>query len=120
ARPVDGGRGREDDASHALVARGEQDVQRSLDVHRARGQRILHGARHRSERAEVVDDLDAAHGRVYTLVRTELALDDLDRTSLQVGAVAGGEVVQNAHVVTALEQRVDEVGADEARSTGDQ
>ena len=120
ARPVDGRRRREDDAAHLFVARGEQDVQRPLDVDRARRERILHRARHRAERAEVVDGLRPAHGVVHTLVAAQLALDDLDVEAVEVRAVAGGEVVEHAHLVAALEQRADEVRADEAGAAGDE
>ena len=38
----------------------------------------------------------------------------------EVLALAGGEVVDDGHLVAAIEERVDEVGADEAGSAGDQ
>src|SRR5919197_239910 len=113
---------RDDHAAHALVARGEEDVERALDVHRARRQRVLHGARHGRQCALVEDDLDAARRGVHALVAPQLALDELD-LALDVGkvlAAPGGEVVQHAHVVAALEQAADEVRADEAGPTGDE
>jgi hypothetical protein len=113
ARAVDGRGGGEDDAAHALVTRGEQHVERAFDVDRAGGEGILHGARDRAERAEVVDDLDAAHRRVNALVRPQLSFDHLGVAG-QVGAITRREVVQHAHVVPALDQRVHEVRADEA------
>src|SRR5262249_21316519 len=113
ARPVDGCRGREHDTSDALVARGEQDVQRSLDVDGARGQRILDRAWHRAESAEVVDDLCAAHGVVNALVAAQLSFDDLDLEALEIGTVSGGEIVEHTNVVAALEERSDEIRADE-------
>src|SRR5437870_1127305 len=78
ARPVHGRARRVHDTANAFVARGEQDVQRPLDVHRARGERVLHRPRHRAERTQVEHDLRAADGVVHALVRPELALDDLD------------------------------------------
>ena len=68
------------------------------------------------------DELDAAHGVVDALVAAQLALDDLD-VVLQAGevrAVAGREVVEHANGVAALEQRADEVRADEAGAAGDE
>ena len=68
------------------------------------------------------DDLDAAHGVVDALVAAELALDELDVSieSRQVGAVAGREVVEHAHVVAPREQRANDVRPDEARAAGDE
>ena len=67
-------------------------------------------------------DLDAARRSVHALVAPELALDDLDvvRELREVRAVAGGEVVEHADVVAALDQRADEVGADESAPAGDE
>src|SRR5437868_4584471 len=78
ARAVDRRARGEDDPADALVARREQHVQRALDVDGARGQRVLDRARHRAERAQVKDGLDAADGVVDALVASQLALDDLD------------------------------------------
>ena len=64
------------------------------------------------------DELDAADGVVDALVAPQLALDHLD-VVLEPGeipAVAGREVVEHAHAVTALEQRPNEVAADEPRA----
>ena len=83
-------------------------------------ERVLHRARHRAERAEVEDDLGAANGVVHALVAAQLALDDLDVEAGEVRAVAGREVVEHAHLVAALEQRPDEVRADEAGAAGDE
>ena len=68
------------------------------------------------------DDLDAADGVVDALVAAQLALDHLDVVleTVEVGAVAGGEVVEDAHRVAALEQGVDEVAADESGASGDE
>ena len=68
----------------------------------------------------MVDDLDAADGVVHALVAAQLALDDLDAEPVQVRAVAGREVVQHAHLVAALQQRADEVPADEPAAAGDE
>ena len=119
---VDGRRRRGHDAPDALVAGGEQHVERALDVDGGRRQRVLHRARNGAERALVEDDLDAADGRVHALVRAEVALDDLDVPSelREVRPAAGREVVEHADVVAALEQRLDEVRADEAGAAGDE
>ena len=74
------------------------------------------------QRALVEDELDAADGVVDALVAAQLALDDLDVVLEpgEVRAVAGGEVVEDANRVAALEQRADEVAADESGSAGDE
>ena len=66
------------------------------------------------------DDLDAAHGVVDPLVAAQLALDDLDAEPVEVRARAGREVVEDAHLVAALEQRPHEVRADEAGAARDE
>src|SRR5438270_2528993 len=119
-RAVDRRRRGEDDAPDSLVARREQHVQGSLDVHRARGQRVLHRSRNRAERTEVIDDLRAAHGVVHALVAAQLAFDDLDVEAFEVRAVPGGEVVEHAHRVAALDQPADDVRPDEACASGDE
>jgi hypothetical protein len=68
----------------------------------------------------VIDDLDAARGGVHALVRAQLALDDLDVQPLEIAPVAGGEIVEHTDVVAALDERVDEVRADEAGAAGDE
>src|SRR5581483_11598422 len=118
-RSVHRRRGGEDDAPNALVPGGEEDVQRSFDVHGARRQRVLDGARDRSERAEVIDDLPAADRVVYALVAAELSFDDVDVEAVEVRAVPRREVVEHADLVAALEQRAHEVRADEACASGD-
>src|SRR5882724_189416 len=53
-------------------------------------------------------------------VAPELAFDDLYPEPFEVRAVAGGEVVEDAYVVAALEQCANEVRADESGSAGDE
>ena len=119
---VDGRRRRGHDAPDPLVPGSEQHVERALDVDRGRRQRVLHRARHGAQRALVEDDLDAADGRVHALVRAEVALDHLDVPPelCEVRPAAGREVVQHADVVASLEERLDEVRADEAGAAGDE
>jgi hypothetical protein len=57
---------------------------------------------------------------MHALVGTELALDDLDLEALEIGPIAGREVVQHAHFVSALDERVHEIRADEPGSAGDE
>ena len=66
--------------------------------------------------------LDAPNGGMDALVGAEVALDDLDLTTerSEVGPAAGREVVEHADVVASLEERLDEIGADEAGAAGDE
>ncbi len=68
------------------------------------------------------DDLDSAYGVVDPLVAPELALDELDVPIEpgQIGAVAGREVVEHAHVVAPCEQSANDVRPDEAGAAGDE
>ena len=68
----------------------------------------------------MVDDVASTHGVVHTLIAPQLTLDDLDVETVEVRPVAGGEVVQDAHFVVALEQCTREVGADEAAAPRDE
>ena len=121
-RTVDRRRGRVDDPSHACVARRKQHVERAGDVDLARAQRILDRARHGRQRGLVEDDLASLDGREHPLEAPQIAFDDLDvlRDVKKVSAIAGREVVEDTHVVAAGEERVDEMRADEAGTTGDE
>ena len=66
------------------------------------------------------DELAAANRRVHALVAPQLPLDQLDVEPVEVLAAARREVVEDAHVVAALEQRPHEVRADEARAACDE
>src|SRR5205814_4386184 len=95
---------------------------RSLDVDRARRQRILNRARHGRQRALMEHDLDVARRRVHALVAAQLALDDLDVTLEigEVGAVPGREVVEDDDVLAEIQQAADEVRADETAAARDE
>ena len=64
--------------------------------------------------------LAAAHGVVDALVALQIPLDQLDLVEhvVEVPALAGGEVVENAHRVPVGQQSADQMRADEAPSAG--
>ena len=68
------------------------------------------------------DDLGPADRSMDTFVGTEVALDDLDVASErgEVRAAPSREVVEHADLVASLEQRLDEVRADEPGASRDQ
>ena len=65
-------------------------------------------------------DLHAAHRVVNALVAAQLPLDHLDVETLEVRPAAGGEVVEDANRVAALDQSAGEIRADEAGSARDE
>ena len=77
---------------------------------------------HRRQRGLVEDDVAALDGREHTLEAAEVALHDLDvlRDVEQVAPVARREVVEDADIVAALEQRVDQMRPDEPGAAGDE
>ena len=84
-----------------------------------RGQRVGDAARHRRQRRLMEHDLDAAHRRSDRLrigdVADRAGRCDRARRS-RLSRTARAEVVQHAHRVAALQQRLDQVRADEARA----
>ena len=68
------------------------------------------------------DAVDAGHGIFHDLHVTDVSLDELDRRAAvdEILPTTGREVVQDANPVsTIFAQRIHEIGADEAGSTGD-
>ena len=67
-------------------------------------------------------DLDPAGGGVYTLVAPQLSLDDLHLVGElgKVRAVAGREVVEDAHFVAALDEGAGKIRPDEASTACDE
>ena len=96
------------------AARGLQHAHRADDVDR----RVVVGTRDRGHhvglRGEVEDDV----GRAELEPVADVALDEGGRR-VEVLALAGGEIVDGEHLVTALDETVDEVRSDEPGSTGD-
>jgi hypothetical protein len=102
------GGGRVDDAPHLGVARGEQQIQRAVDVGLVRGEGIFYGAGDTGERCLVEDKVDALAGGLHSgyVLQAHLLEVDLVADAGQVVEAAGGEVVDAAHVVSLLDQRV--------------
>jgi hypothetical protein len=74
--------------------------------------RLLDGARHRHERREMEDGPRAEHGAGDRGRVAHVALDELGARR-QVLRPAARQVVEDPHRMAAIEQRRDEVGADE-------
>ncbi len=117
---VSAGAGRVNEAPHPRVARRQQHLQRAVGASAVRGQRIGDAARHRRQRRLMEHDFAAAHRLAHRFRVRYVAVDDLDPVAYreQVRRVARAEVVQHAHGPAALQQRLNQMGADEARAAG--
>ena len=104
--------------------RGREDVVRAADVAEQRAQRRGDDELHADGGGEVQRRVGRGHEVVDELGVERRALDQLDvGMPVQMGdrvAPAGGEVVEEDDALAAGEQRVREVGADEAGAAGDQ
>ena len=77
-------------------------------------------ARHAPQSREVDDGLDSCHRVGENGLIEDRPLDEADVERLEVGALAGGEVVDDDDVVACLEGPLAEVGTDEACPSGDE
>ena len=68
----------------------------------------------------MIDDVDSAYRVVDAFVAPQLALDDLDVEPFEIRSVPGREVVEDAHLVAAVEEGAREVRSDEAGATRDE
>ena len=103
-------RGGED---HLCAVRGREDVHRADDVDRRVVVRALHRRLDVGLRREVEDDVGVDRERLADVVLEQR------RGGVHVLALAGGEVVDDRHVVAARDERVDEIRPDEARTACD-
>src|SRR5690606_6903018 len=119
---IDGGRRGEDDPSNASVAGGNEQVQRAGDVDGKRGLRIGDRARDGGQGTLVIDQLDAVDGAAEVVLVAEVAFHQLNIVGdvVEVAAVAGGEVVEDADVLAIGEEAGDEMGANESGAAGDE
>ena len=116
------GGGRVDDAPDLGVARGEQQIQRAVNVGLVRGEGIFYGAGDTGERCLVEDKVDAFAGGAHGGGVLKVELLEVDPVA-HVGKVveaAGAEVVDAAHIVSLLDQRVGQGRADKACDSGNQ
>jgi hypothetical protein len=65
-------------------------------------------------------DICAPDGSVGTLVRAEVAFDQVDVESVEALTSPRREVVENADVVAIVQKATDKMVADEATSAGDE
>ena len=89
----------------------DQQIQRPVNIDRARADRILEGAWDRGERGLVEHESDAMQGFLAGLQGPDVPLHELDRPSdrLEIVEPARCQVVQHADPLSAGHQRVDEI-----------
>ncbi len=87
---------------------GEQQVQCAVDVRLMRGERVLDRAGYAGQRCLVEDEVDALAGGLHSsdVLQIHLLEIDLVADAGEVVERAGGEVVDAAHLVSLLDQRV--------------
>ena len=77
---------------------------------------ILDGAGHRHLGREVIDHGSAAYGRAGQV--EDVARQQLDRLR-NVPGIPGGKIIHDPHAMSSREERLHQMGADEAGSPGD-
>lgn len=79
-----------------------------MGVGRIGGERTFDRSQHRFVRGLVEDDFAPFHGRGGVLLVGDGTLDER-RPRIDVGGESGREVVEDDHLVTTIDERVDEV-----------
>ena len=108
---VGGGRGGHDDPLHVRVARGQQNVQRAIEIDQGGLHRIFHRTRHGRERGEVDDVIHSRKQRTNFLQIANVRLPEIDLVlnAAQVFFMASGEIVENADGFAAPDQLLNHV-----------
>ena len=113
--------GGEDEPPPACPPKGHQQVQAANDVRLSVEGRVLGRDHHRGLGRQMVDDLRPT---VLDDPRRGIGVADVDLVEgglrVDVVKLAGGEVVDDGDVMACLDERVDDMGADEAGSAGDE
>nr|GEU28556.1 hypothetical protein [Tanacetum cinerariifolium] len=127
---VRGARGGIHEAPHAGQPRGVQHIEKAAHVDVVREQRIVDRPGNRAQGRLVQDEVGAGAGAAANHGVADIAFDQLeiapdggaDRRPhlLQVVPVAGQEIVEPHHALPQFQQRLQQVGADEAGRAGDQ
>ena len=104
------------------VTAGEQNVQRAVEIDQGGLNRILHGARHRSQCGEVDDVVNSGKKRAdgFKIANVRLTEVDFAPDLGEILLVTGRKVVENADGFSASNQLFHHVRADESCATGNQ
>ena len=111
-----------------FVAGGDQHVDEAVDIDRVGLERVLDRARHRAEGCLVEHVVGISHGAPASVDISDVAFEHAkalqgrraDRR-FEIGEIvlmAGREIVESDHDLAETQQRLHEIGADEAGGTG--
>ena len=121
---VHGGAGGIDKLLHAVLPRGLHHIQRTLNVVGAVEKRQLDTAGHTAPRGlieHIVHALTGGHAGIKILdVALNKRIVGLVCEQFNVRPLTRGQIVQTAHAIAQLQNRLAEVRADEARTAGDE
>jgi len=122
AGAVSGAGGGVDEALDLGIAGRDQQVQGPRHVGLVGGQRAVHGLGHGTDGGLMEDVGDALASARAVRGAGDVALQELDAPPHggQLSEVAGGEVVDDAHLLPATDQLFADMGADEAGPSGDE
>ena len=119
-----------DEALDLGVARGDQHVDKAGDIGGVGRNGIGDAARHRAERRLMQHVIDALTGAATGVEVADVALDEFEPCPLrwlderlhliEVALIAGRKIIQPDDPLIELEQRLQQIGADEAGDAGDQ
>ena len=123
-------RRRVNDALDAGIACAHQQIEKSRGIGGVRRQRVFDRARNGAERGLVQHDVDAAACVAARLQVHDVRFDEsmpapgcgTDRNFylVEVGAMSGCKIVEANDVLIELQQRLDEMRADESRTARDE
>ena len=110
-------------------ARRHQHVQKAGDVAAVGEDRVFNRARHGAQRSLVQDVIDVGTGRAAGVQIADIATHHVETAPLrggdallhliQVALATGGKIIQADHALIELEQRLQQIGADETGHAGD-
>jgi hypothetical protein len=108
---------RKDDLLHTHLQGGLEKSQRGHDVQRGVECWIGHRDSHVDLRRVMIEDVDAEGADLLDRGRLGQVALDHRRLRMNVLPSSAAEVVEQGHAIGALDIRIDDVGADEARAT---
>ncbi len=116
-----GGSGVDDAADARLAGRVEQ-IDGCGHTMRMRGERGFDAQRHRGQGGLVKDAVDLFHGPGHGCGVEQIAADEFDAVPqvIEVRFEAGAEIVEHADGIAPPHQGLGDMGADEARASGNQ
>ncbi|MOA12770.1 hypothetical protein D3C78_1327900 [compost metagenome] len=117
---VDRCAGGEQHPFHTALAHGFADVQRADEIALVSAYGVVHRGLHRGHRRQVRHGAATGHGPGHQGGIGDVAFDQFDRRVVQrqVAALAGGQIIEDAHRMSLGEQGVGQVRTNETRAAG--